>query len=392
MTRRVTAKGLLLFVLVPSAGSAGAETSIGATTSLTAGYSSDPVLAGSGSSQTGTATATATIAPRVSLTSPTNKFLLSGALDYTAYNKTYQDVTNWRLNTDFNQSLSAVSSASVSASLNSTQNIFYATPSEDGQIPPGGISAEEIGQRVESYLGRAGFNTQFSGGSALRANATYVAQRYADKGLLRSDSDTVSAGVDYSHVLSGKLAATAGAFFSHIAYDLDLFGSSDVARPYVGLVWTPDSRVSLTVNAGVDFSSLTNPAGHVNSRNLYGLINVCRKGLHTSLCGTVSRSVQTSGFNGTSQETTITMSYSQVVSVRGNFNVNGSYSENKGLQALLGSQLSTSNILISAGYYHRINPRLSGVVLARYLNRISSREQTGTNIMGSIGLSYQLGR
>ncbi len=72
--------------------------------------------------------------------------------------------------------------------------------------------------------------------------------------------------------------------------------------------------------------------------------------------------------------------------------LSGSYGESESLQGLSMQQVRFSNVSIGTNYRRQFSQRLSAFVSGQYVDRINSVRQSGTDIMGSLGLSYRLGR
>jgi hypothetical protein len=395
MISTANARLLLPLALVLPAGSAGAETLAGAVASLNGGYDSNPLLgsggAGSGSSA---ALATATFAPVLRLLAPTNSVEFRGSVDHTTYSHRYSDITNWQLNSAFDQILSGGSKFGVKALASSRKTLGGATvqPTDPGETPdPGAV--EDLGRRVRNYSGAASFSTTFSPRDSLSLGANVSAARYDQNGVqVASDSDSFGANFAFSHAVSETLSLRAGGAYSHQSYSSSLFGSSSVIQPFAGVELRMSGGISLSADAGVSFSSSDTATGTSHRQSFYGSANICRDGPRSSLCANGSRTVSANAYRGTSTTTSLRLRYSYALTPLSSIAATGSYSETASVAGLSIGSDKYSSYTFAGDYRRQITRRLSGVASARYLDRTNSLGRHGSGIMGSLGLSYQLGR
>jgi hypothetical protein len=256
-------------------------------------------------------------------------------------------------------------------------------------LPPD-ISAVGQRSRVNHYSAHVGLQHVLSPSSNIgfRLSGSYADSH--DTG--GQDYTNFDAAIDYDRALSERNSFLATMQVGSANYSGRSFRDATFASPLIGIRSNLNENTKLTVEGGATLTRLAGGEDHVD---FAANANLCREGLHFSLCAVASRSSAPTAYEGVTTFTTAGLTYSVQPSEVDRFNLSAHYGRTDGISNLASAIGRSSTVWGGAAEYTRnlgkrtvafIRPSVTYDRNSRYSGNASN-----TSVQFEIGIRQRFG-
>ena len=428
MIRTFLALGVV--AALPAAAAAQTESRVSADLSSTLGYSNNPFT--TIGTNTGAAVATIDVAPRYQLSTPHSIVTISADANLQQYlsqygrNDSYSGAIDYHVRPS--ERITGHARIDLSSSVLGSFNSYLPLAANTTAFTP------TLGSSTETSSGVTGTTAALNAAQSLPVtiplvpytdvglfglrNRRRVAEASGDLGVVMSARDTLNFSgyaqvTRYDNLNGGDYEAYSGSGgFQHAVSSrlrLGLTGSASTDNYHNGFGSTQVYSVQATAagritdrwsaDGALGVSFVNSSSGRsTRSTSLSGNIDVCRLGLHSSLCAQAVRSVSPTGFEGSQYVTTGGLTWNRQLDLRQNVSLSGSYSKVGSNTPLFTSGLITNGLPFqtqyaqaTAGYYRRLGLRLGLIASVNYRQLLDDNSGRAADYGGQVGLSYRLG-
>lgn len=371
-----------------------AETLVGGQIDGTVGYSTSPF--GTNGSSAGAGTATARVLGRARNTHSTGMLDLDAAVTHTEYSRIYDGKTDYNASARLQERLSPRTNLSLSGRFDSSvvdNNTGLLSPiffDPDLGLPPliDPSSGQLQRQRRNSYTAGLSLSHQFSQADTVTVGANGTAVRFKGTGTFQ-EYDYATANVAYMHQFSEKLSLGGSFAASRTNYLGSNLGDARSHSPQLNARLDLGRGWSLSAAGGVTFTESNVLFGTRNSTAASGSVQLCKRvESRFNGCLSASRSVLPSSLGAVGNQTSLGALASYQLDEFSSINGSVSYARSSRTGAASSQDFLVSNI----GYSRRLTSRLSGTVSAGYSDSFSGFVTNKSNLSGTVGISYRIGR